>query len=122
MILALPKFELGPPTIALGDTLRRMGMPLAFDPERADFTGIANPPDPRDRLCLGQVFHKAFVKVDEKGTEAAAATALSMVLGAAMPRAQPASSRLDNPSGFHPGRRQRLVCSGPHRRPCRPND
>jgi len=100
VIVALPKFELAPPTAALGDALRRMGMPLAFDPERADFTGIANPPDPRDRLCLGEAFHKAFVKVDEKGTEAAAATALSMLAGSAMPREPPAQFKADHPFLF----------------------
>jgi serpin B len=75
--VALPRFEINPAaSLALADVLRRLGMPTAFDRERADFTGIANPPDPQDRLFIGQVFHKAFVKVDEKGTEAAAATAV----------------------------------------------
>ena len=53
-------------------------MPLAFDPEAADFTGIANPPSPAQRLVIARVFHKGFVKVDEKGTEAAAASAILM--------------------------------------------
>ena len=48
-------------------------MSLAFS-RKADLTGIADSPDPRERLLLSEVFHKAFVKVDEKGTEAAAAT------------------------------------------------
>ena len=38
----------------------------AFDQEKADFFGIAKPADPRNRLYISQVFHKAFVKVDEK--------------------------------------------------------
>jgi serpin B len=33
----------------------------AFDRRKADFTGIANPPDPADRLVISRVFHKAFV-------------------------------------------------------------
>lgn len=75
--VSLPSFEVNPPgSIALGENLNAMGMALAFDRAKADFTGIANPQDPRDRLFLGNVFHKAFVKVDEKGTEAAAATAV----------------------------------------------
>jgi serine protease inhibitor len=61
-------------------------MSAAFDRARADFTGIADPPDPRDRLFISEVFHKAFVRTDEKGTEAAAATAVPMMrIGSAMP-------------------------------------
>jgi serpin B len=84
--VALPKFTLDPAKpIALADVLRALGMPLAFDRRRADFTGIASPPDPADRLFVSEVFHKAFVKVDEKGTEAAAATAVVMARAAGMP-------------------------------------
>ncbi|MFY9825309.1 MAG: serpin family protein [Thermoanaerobaculia bacterium] len=74
--LSLPKFEINPGgSLLLGGDLRALGMPLAFDRERADLTGIANPPRRDERLFLSEVFHKAFVRVDEKGTEAAAATA-----------------------------------------------
>jgi serpin B len=74
--LSLPKFEVNPGgSLLLGEELRALGMPLAFDRERADLTGIANPPRRDERLFLSEVFHKAFVRVDEKGTEAAAATA-----------------------------------------------
>jgi serpin B len=75
--VALPKFEVNPgESLALSENLKALGMPLAFDPNLADFTGIANPPNPAQRLVIGEVFHKGFVKVDEKGTEAAAATAV----------------------------------------------
>ena len=71
--VSLPRFEVNPAeSLALKPVLQAMGMPLAFDRQRADFTGIANPKDPHDRLSIGDVFHKAFVKMDEKGTEAAA--------------------------------------------------
>jgi serpin B len=77
--VALPKFELAPqPSLALKPELEAMGMPLAFDRARADFTAIAKPPKREDWLVIGDVFHKAFVRVDEKGTEAAAATAVVM--------------------------------------------
>jgi serpin B len=100
--VSLPRFEVDPPgAIALGETLRAMGMGEAFDRERADFTGIANPTDARDRLCIGNVFHKAFVKVDEKGTEAAAATAVVMQrAGAAPPLARPVEFKADHPFLF----------------------
>jgi serpin B len=75
--VALPKFEVNPgESLRLGKDLKALGMPLAFDPNLADFTGIANPSNPAQRLVIGEVFHKGFVKVDEKGTEAAAATAV----------------------------------------------
>jgi serpin B len=81
--LALPKFEVNPGgSLSLGEELQALGMPLAFDRKRADFTGIANPPNPNERLSLDEIFHKAFVRVDEKGTEAAAATAGGLVGGA----------------------------------------
>jgi serine protease inhibitor len=86
VLVALPKFEVNPAeSLALAELLREMGMASAFDPGRADFTGMADPPDPRQRLAIGAVFHKAFVRVDEKGTEAAAATAVGMLAGAAPP-------------------------------------
>lgn len=75
----LPKFEINPAgALALNQPLQQLGMALAFDPRQADFTGMANPPDPQDRLYLSQVYHKAYIKADEKGTEAAAATAVVM--------------------------------------------
>ncbi len=70
--VALPKFEIDPAgSLALGDTLKALGMPFAFDPNKANFTGIATP-----SLYIDKVFQKAFVKLDEEGTEAVAATAV----------------------------------------------
>ncbi len=100
--VALPKFEVDPPqSLSLGDLLVALGMRDAFDRRKADFTGIANPPDPADRLVISRVFHKAFVKVDEKGTEAAAATAIAMArAGSAPPREEPIVFRADHPFLF----------------------
>jgi serpin B len=73
--VSLPRFDINPiQSLALRGILTSLGMPLAFDREKADFTGMASSPRPEDRLFLGDVFHRAFVKVDESGTEAAAAT------------------------------------------------
>ncbi|MEP7124306.1 MAG: serpin family protein [Byssovorax sp.] len=100
--VALPKFEINPAApMSLGDTLVSLGMPLAFDRAKADFTGIANPPNPADRLFISKVFHKAFVKLDEKGTEAAAATAVVMArAGSAAPSKPPAEFKADHPFLF----------------------
>lgn len=86
VMVSLPRFEVSPtPSMELGEKLVALGMVDAFDRDKADFTGIASPPDRRDRLKIDKVFHKAFVKVDEKGTEAAAATAVVMARGGGMP-------------------------------------
>jgi len=69
--LKMPKFEFEK-SLALGQMLQEMGMSAAFDPYRADFSGIN---DDRD-LYITNVLHKAFISVNENGTEAAAATAV----------------------------------------------
>lgn len=99
--LALPKFEVNPgASLPLGEDLKALGMPLAFDLNQADFTGIANPPDPADRLVIGEVFHKGFVRVDEKGTEAAAATAVMMLRTGSAMREPPRQLKVDRPFLF----------------------
>jgi serpin B len=54
--------------------LKALGMKTAFDDKNADFTGIASPAAAGGNLYVSDVFHKAFVALDEQGTEAAAAT------------------------------------------------
>lgn len=71
--LSMPKFAYES-TFDLTTTLSEMGMPAAFSPAEADFSGITG-----DRsLFISDMRHKAFVSVDEKGTEAAAATMVAM--------------------------------------------
>jgi serpin B len=69
--VALPRFKIDS-SFDLAETLGQMGMPAAFSPE-ADFSGIAD-----DSLFVNGVIHQAFISVDEKGTEAAAATEIGM--------------------------------------------
>jgi len=84
--VALPKFSVDPPEpTRLHTPLAELGMAIAFDPAHADFTDMARPPSPDERLYISEVFHKAFVVVDEAGTEAAAATAVVMMRGTGMP-------------------------------------
>jgi serpin B len=80
--LRLPKFEIKGSSFSLKDTLTALGMKTAFSSTDADFTGMLS--RTVDSLYIGDVVHDAFVSVDEKGTEAAAATAVEMLGGAAM--------------------------------------
>jgi serpin B len=90
----LPRFKTTS-TLTLNDALKGMGMEKAFGAE-ADFSGMAKIDRPEDRLRITDVAHKAYVSVDEEGTEAAAAT--GVVVGAmAMPMGQPAVFRADHP-------------------------
>lgn len=68
--LMMPKFSTTT-DFELSDVLKKMGMPLAFSLQ-ADFSGM----DGKKDLMIDKVIHKAFVEVSEKGTEAAAATAV----------------------------------------------
>jgi len=72
--LRMPKFKLNS-EFSLADTLAQLGMPDAFS-GAADFSGM----DGLHDLFIAHVAHKAFVSVDEEGTEAAAATGISMAL------------------------------------------
>ena len=75
----LPKFEFDTKYF-MKETLSKMGMPSAFG--NADFSGM----DGTKNLFIDAVIHQAFIKVDEEGTEAAAATAVVMKESAVMQR------------------------------------
>ena len=70
--IRLPRFEFDT-SVQLSDPLAELGMPDAFDKERADFTGMAGSGE-GEQLYLTEAYHDAAVAVDEAGTEAAAAT------------------------------------------------
>ena len=76
--LSLPKFELNVP-MNLTNHLKEMGMTDAFTPGKADFSGI----DGTKSLFVSNVLHQAMIKIDERGTKAAAATAVMMTYGSA---------------------------------------
>ena len=84
-VLALPKFDFGSEH-DLKPILEPMGMGAAFDPARADFSGIA------PQLYIGTAIQKANVTVDESGTEAAAAT-FTVMAASAMPGPPPPPPR-----------------------------
>ena len=72
--LSLPKFTLNGASVSLRPALESLGMVDAFDPAKADLTPMATSDQP---LHVDDVVHQAYVRVDESGTEAAAATGVS---------------------------------------------
>lgn len=103
VILFLPKFKLEPPVRSLATALKTLGMNSAFDTPRgsADFDRMA-PRRGDDYLYISDIFHKTFLKLDESGTEAAAATAVVMMRAAAIIArpAPPVEIHVDHPFLF----------------------
>lgn len=91
----LPKFKTTS-EFSLNRTLAGLGMKDAFSQASADFSGM----DGSKGLYIGAVVHKAFVEVNEEGTEAAAATGVAMMLKSARIEPQPAVFRADRPFMF----------------------
>jgi serpin B len=90
LTLYMPKFEFNV-DFDLIPVLSSLGMPLAFDENNADFSGITKP----ERLYVYQALHKAYILVNEAGTEAAAAT----IFGA-VPVSLPRELHIDRPFIF----------------------
>lgn len=93
VVVAVPRFKMTR-EFSLGNVLKSMGMPLAFSGQ-ADFSGMTGSRD----LFISAVIHKAFVEVNEEGTEAAAATAVTMMRTAIPARPDPVF-RADHPFIF----------------------
>ncbi|MGH3076016.1 MAG: serpin family protein, partial [Gaiellales bacterium] len=91
--LTLPRFGLET-SAELASILAAMGMPNAFDPNGADFSGMTT----AEQLYISVVIHQANIDVDEKGTEAAAATAVAM--RASAEPGGPVTLRVDHPFIF----------------------
>ena len=70
----MPKVETRT-SIALKSSLSAMGMPMAFEPGAADFS---NSCDSQANVWIGEVLHGTFLRIDERGTEAAAATMIAL--------------------------------------------
>jgi serpin B len=106
-IVTLPKFKIEQRYDKVKETLEAMGMVQPFKDD-ADFMAMKPvnlaSDDPNDwNLIIGKVIHKVFVEVEEKGTEAAAATAIVMevvVTGSSLKPPQPKIFRADHPFLF----------------------
>lgn len=93
--LSLPKFKFDT-SYDMNETLSTMGMPTAFDSNGADFSGM----DGTKNLFIGLVVHKAYVDVNEEGTEATAATGVGMKTTSIEMPQQPKIFNADHPFIF----------------------
>ena len=93
--LALPKFKVES-DFELKTALRALGVQAAFVPGEADFSGING----KRNLFIGSAVHKAFIDVDENGTEAAAATAAAMTRSSMPLESTPLIFSVDRPFVF----------------------
>jgi serpin B len=93
VIVFFPKFKIES-QFSLGQTLSLMGMPDAFDPELADFSAMVG----QKELYISAVIHKAFLEVNEEGSEAAAATGVVVSVTSIAP--SPPIFKADHPFVF----------------------
>jgi serpin B len=93
--LALPRFNITTQSIPMSSLLISLGIRSAFSPT-ANFSGINSP----SNLSISEVYHKAFIKVNEAGTEAAAATAVIMRAGAVENPVAPQAFNANHPFLF----------------------
>jgi serpin B len=99
VVLFLPKFKLEPALLPLGKELQSLGMKSAFDPGSANFDRMA-PRQAQANLFISDVYHKTFLKLDEQGTEAAAATAVAVARGIAAEKRTNIEVKVDHPFLF----------------------
>ncbi len=89
--LALPRFRIET-AVTLNRPLGGLGIVAAFDPDRADFSGITP-----ERICVSKVVHQAVLHLDEQGFEGAAATAVVMRLAGAFMSGRTVQFHVDRP-------------------------
>jgi serpin B len=96
--LYMPRFEIDSGVVRLVPALERLGVKRLFSPAQAELGGISQKPG----LFINRVMHRAWIRVDEASTEAAAATLMTMVTGE-LPEervSHPVLVRIDHPFLF----------------------
>ena len=101
VMLTLPKFQIETKAL-LSSWLKNMGVTEIFDPSKADLGGMAThvSAERAEPLSIGQIFHRTFIRVDETGTEAAAATAIIACTAALGRPPKPVVFTADHPFVF----------------------
>lgn len=96
LVVELPRFQFEVPTFRLTDNWRAVGLDVTVNgPDLSPMLKL----EPPAALVL-EIFHKTFVKVDEKGTQAAAATAVAVITRSSARTAPPEVMRFDRPFAF----------------------
>jgi serpin B len=93
-LVKLPRFRMEY-EVALKNTLKSLGMGVAFDPYQADLSGMSP-----EKLYINEVKHKSFVEVNEEGTEAAAVTSVEVRVLSARIEPEPVRFIVDRPFFF----------------------
>jgi serine protease inhibitor len=94
--ISVPRFRIEY-EIGLNEALKALGMGVAFDPARANFTGIVQT---SENAFISRVKHKTFAEVNEEGTEAAAATSVEMMATSVMRPPKTFRMIIDHPFFF----------------------
>jgi serpin B len=82
----------------LKDVFKKAGMMLAFDPGRSDFSGLTGRSPQQAPTAIDQIAHRAVIEVSEESTEAAAATAVGVMITSVAPKpVEPLQFRVDRP-------------------------
>ena len=100
--IEIPKFKIETEINAADNKtiFTKLGMEKAFVAGVADFTGMIVPNEDNPAIHIGSIIHKAIIEVDEEGTKAAAATAVIVDAGAAMPPEDFVHFTADHPFEF----------------------
>jgi serpin B len=98
--LSLPRFRAAYSTNLVGP-FQEAGMRMAFDSEKADFSGMTDQPPLPGSLYIDQIVHRAVIEVAEESTEAAAATAVTITARSLPKAVKPETFRVDRPFLFY---------------------
>ena len=94
VITAIPQFE-DESALSLVDTFKALGLKDSFDVDAANFSRLGTYED--NNIYIGNILHNTFIKVDQKGTKAGAATIVEMACGSAYNPEPPKEVILDRP-------------------------